>query len=716
MTRFLRIILFLLCLLFPSRIAQAQNMEAVDLGLSVNWASCNLGASCPEGKGNYYAWGDTKENRYPFMWNNYIFWNGSYMLKYRGTTLGDKYVNHFSIYVDSNGKLFVKTDYERLLNHDDAAFVATDGEWRMPTLEEWKELFAHTDKDITTENGVRGMRFYGRGRGDDVLNSIFIPFEYDDVFDLWTPNYPQECFDKKNKKAPDYQDVCYRYANAVYGGLLSEVVIRSYEKCWGLQIRPVQERWRARTIKEGEIPPEGLKGSIVFNNGDKYMGYFKNGKMEDRNGVMRYANGDIYEGPFVQGRIEGKGEKTYADGGKYEGSFVDGKREGYGSYYNKDGYHKRYKGDFHNDKMHGHGELWLREDKEDASVIYVGEFRDGYRNGEGKLTIGGCAYSGTFVNDKLEGQATVTAPMGRFEGMLSKDDRDKYGIKTLPGGKYGDGDIFGHGIFYSNNGDKYEGDFFGGPSNFLGVLTKTNGTKWVGTFKNGLFDGHGKTVFPNGDSVSGEWKEGKAAANLKYSGEGVDMGVSVRWAQVNLDAEDVTDYGGSYAWGETESRKDFGMRNYRLGVVNKNYKIKFTKYNSSKTKLKGKPDNKLKMDPEDDAATQKWGDGWRIPTAAEWEELMANCTLLKVTINEVVCVKVQSNITGNCIYIPTNPSALVTNKYNAEFWSSDLESLKDIEVAKTMWVNTRYDGSVFSAKLSTTWRYVACSIRPVRAK
>lgn len=34
--------------------------EWVDLGLSVKWATCNVGASVPEQYGNYYAWGETK--------------------------------------------------------------------------------------------------------------------------------------------------------------------------------------------------------------------------------------------------------------------------------------------------------------------------------------------------------------------------------------------------------------------------------------------------------------------------------------------------------------------------------------------------------------------------------------------------------------------------------------------------------------------------------
>lgn len=48
----------------------------VDLGLSVYWASCNLGAEKPEEFGNYYAWGETKpKNSYSF--NNYTYYDAN---------------------------------------------------------------------------------------------------------------------------------------------------------------------------------------------------------------------------------------------------------------------------------------------------------------------------------------------------------------------------------------------------------------------------------------------------------------------------------------------------------------------------------------------------------------------------------------------------------------------------------------------------------------
>ena len=56
----------------------ANGYEYVDLGLSVKWATCNLGASSPEELGDKYAWGEV-QTKQEFTWNNYqLCVNGDY--------------------------------------------------------------------------------------------------------------------------------------------------------------------------------------------------------------------------------------------------------------------------------------------------------------------------------------------------------------------------------------------------------------------------------------------------------------------------------------------------------------------------------------------------------------------------------------------------------------------------------------------------------------
>ena len=132
--------------------------EAVDLGLSVKWASFNLGASSPEEYGQYYAWGETVPKD-KYTWETYKWCEGNYkrLLKYCSDSS-----------YGSNGYCDFKTVLD--LN-DDAAHVALEGNWRIPTSEEWMELLHNCTRTWTTENNVNGQRYTSNING----NSIFLP-------------------------------------------------------------------------------------------------------------------------------------------------------------------------------------------------------------------------------------------------------------------------------------------------------------------------------------------------------------------------------------------------------------------------------------------------------------------------------------------------------------------------------------------------------------
>ncbi len=88
------------------------------------------------------------------------------------------------------------------------------------------------------------------------------------------------------------------------------------------------------------------------------------------------------------------------------------------------------------------------------------------------------------------------------------------------------------------------------------------------------------------------------------------------WAKFNLGAKAPADYGSSFAWGETETKEKYGWSNYKWGNSKSG---PFSKYdpNSSDEDV-----NKTVLDPEDDAAHVMLGGKWRMPTEAEWAELM----------------------------------------------------------------------------------------------
>ena len=128
--------------------------EWIDLGLSVKWASCNVGASTPEDFGDYFAWAETREKS-TYDWSTYIWCNttSEFMYKY----------NHSS----STGIVDKKTILDR---SDDAAAVNLGGKWRVPSYDEFTELIEKCTWVSTTLRSVRGFRITGPSG-----NSIFLP-------------------------------------------------------------------------------------------------------------------------------------------------------------------------------------------------------------------------------------------------------------------------------------------------------------------------------------------------------------------------------------------------------------------------------------------------------------------------------------------------------------------------------------------------------------
>lgn len=136
--------------------------QMVDLGLSVKWASWNVGANNPWEYGDYYAWGET-ETKSSYTWTNYKF-----------RTSGDSYDNvKFSKYNTSSscGTVDNKTTLDP---EDDVAHVKWGGSWRMPTKYEQDELRTNCTWTWTTLNGVNGYLVTSNKAGYND-RSIFLP-------------------------------------------------------------------------------------------------------------------------------------------------------------------------------------------------------------------------------------------------------------------------------------------------------------------------------------------------------------------------------------------------------------------------------------------------------------------------------------------------------------------------------------------------------------
>ena len=153
--------------------------EYVDLGLpsGLKWATCNVGATKPEEYGDYFAWGDTvpyykeghsqdnpcsdwKDDKDGYTWTNYRF-----------RTSGDSW-NNVKISKYNTSSTYGPIDSKTTLDpEDDAASYNWGGIWRMPTKDDYEELFKNCATELKKQNGVYGLLFTSNKNGA----TLFLP-------------------------------------------------------------------------------------------------------------------------------------------------------------------------------------------------------------------------------------------------------------------------------------------------------------------------------------------------------------------------------------------------------------------------------------------------------------------------------------------------------------------------------------------------------------
>ncbi len=133
--------------------------DYIDLGLPSGtlWAACNVGASAPEIYGDFFAWGEVSAKS-SYTWANYKYCNGDFnsLTKYCSmSSFGDNgFVDNLKVLEPS----------------DDAATANWGQDWRMPTVDEMRELRDNCVILWTVHNGTKGFMFTGPNG-----NSIFMP-------------------------------------------------------------------------------------------------------------------------------------------------------------------------------------------------------------------------------------------------------------------------------------------------------------------------------------------------------------------------------------------------------------------------------------------------------------------------------------------------------------------------------------------------------------
>ena len=125
--------------------------------------------------------------------------------------------------------------------------------------------------------------------------------------------------------------------------------------------------------------------------------------------------------------------------------------------------------------------------------------------------------------------------------------------------------------------------------------------------------------------------------------EAVDLGLSVKWANMNVGAEKDSGFGSYFAWGEIKTKDYYSWNTYIWSKGNTQF---LSKYSVA--------DRILQLVPSDDAARANWGGSWRMPTADECEELLdpEKCQWEWITKDGVNGYKVTGKKTGNSIFLP----------------------------------------------------------------
>ncbi|MBQ9642029.1 MAG: SUMF1/EgtB/PvdO family nonheme iron enzyme [Bacteroidaceae bacterium] len=170
----------------------------------------------------------------------------------------------------------------------------------------------------------------------------------------------------------------------------------------------------------------------------------------------------------------------------------------------------------------------------------------------------------------------------------------------------------------------------------------------------------------------------------------VDLGLSVKWATMNIGANAPEEYGDYFAWGETTTKTDYSWSTYKWCQGTEKT---LTKYNTSSDYSYTAPDNKNQLDLEDDAAHANWGGTWRMPTDDELTELREKCKWTWTTLNDVKGFKVEGP-SGNSIFLHAagyyRGSSVDYVGSNVKLWSS---SLNKFNPTVAWYVNCSSNGS-----------------------
>lgn len=186
----------------------------------------------------------------------------------------------------------------------------------------------------------------------------------------------------------------------------------------------------------------------------------------------------------------------------------------------------------------------------------------------------------------------------------------------------------------------------------------------------------------------------------RIASEAIDLGLpsGIKWASANIGAKTPEQAGYLYAWGETITKESYDFTNYKHCN------------GTPQTLTKYCTDGKTQLETEDDAAVQLWGNGWRMPTFKEIQELMDNCTWILGTIGEQKGYTVTGK-NGKSIFLPLAGTKWQTGmefqNQRGFYWSSTLDNAGN-KWAEGLFINSEsvLEGNQFTRASGRTIRPV----------
>ena len=159
----------------------------------------------------------------------------------------------------------------------------------------------------------------------------------------------------------------------------------------------------------------------------------------------------------------------------------------------------------------------------------------------------------------------------------------------------------------------------------------------------------------------------------------IDLGIGLKWSCCNVGASAPWEYGGYYAWGETEEKENYNPDTYKWFLIGDRRTI--TKYNYQSSS--GIVDNKTVLDAADDVAYVKLGGKWRMPTYSEIDELISTRDKTSYqwnwkTVNGHNGWLVTYLVNNKSIFLPATGIVYEDSLYNegssGNYWSSSLDT------------------------------------------